>query len=593
MRKVLASLVILVLLVASLTACQADGPAAEPGGNQADVAAGDDTAVDDTANDETGNGEAATDEAANDETADDTAPEADGFVAVEGGTLVIGEFIHDAQLAAINPFLPANTWAGGLGFMYEVLFFFNVISGELEPELGMSYSWDDDFMVLTVYMNTEASWHDGQPVTAEDVAFTYNVLREYEVLDRFGLWGFLSEVRAEGDTVVFELSTTFLSLPYYMSEIFIVPQHIWADSPDITLELNEEPIGSGPFMWASYTYGTSITFDANPNFWRGAPRVDTLIVNMYNTSPNVTLALIRGDIQATMGTIAVPQLPEFLAQPYANIRVMPGVSNFVVSFNLENPLLQDPIVRQAIVLAVDQETLISRAELNTVYPASAGWLSSIFGDIQHAEAAASSLVFDPNAAVELLEDNGYVRGDDGIFITPDGERLSFTYHNPAGAPAQQMAAGMVQQWLLNIGIEIIPRLATWPELTHLLQSGDFDLLQTGIAMPPDPFAALNSVFHSSMTAPTGEPTPGLNYFRYRNPVVDDLLDRAAVETDPDIRRELLLEVQEIVAYDALFIPQYNIGPRIPFYDGLEVSGWIDDASIMSRRGIIKVFEIQR
>jgi len=572
MKKMFASFAILIFAISVFAACGQDAAPSAATGTQAPAPAAADN---------------------NAEADAPAAAEGNGLVAIEGGTLVIGEFIQDAQLAAKNPFLPANTWGGGINLMYEPLFFFNVINGELEPELASGYHWNADFTELTVPLNTAASWHDGQAFTASDVVFTYEVLRDYEVLDRFGLWNFISAVRAEGDSVVFELSSTFMSLPYYMSEIHIVPRHIWEGSPDITLELNEQPVGTGPFIWESYTIGTSVTFRANHDYWRGAPRLNTLIVNIYNSAPNLTLALIAGDIQATMGTIAIPMLPEFLIHPNAYIRVMPGTNNFVTSFNLENELLQDPVVRRAMVLAVNQEDLISRAELNSVYPASAGWLSAIFGDLQSAEAAASSLAFDPAGAIELLEAHGYERGSDGVFQTPDGRRLSFTYHNPAGAPAQQMAAGMIQQWLLNIGIEIIPRLATWPELTHLLQSGDFDLLQTGINTPPDPFAALNSVFHSSMTAPAGTPTPGLNFFRYRNPVIDALLDEVGVAPDPERRRELFIEIQDIVAYDALFIPKYNIGPRIPFYDGLAVSGWIDDASIMSRRGIIEVFEIQR
>jgi peptide/nickel transport system substrate-binding protein len=238
-----------------------------------------------------------------------------------GGTLLIGEFVQDAHMAAKNPFFPANTNGNILGFMYERLMFFNPISGELEPEIATGYEWSGDFLTLTFTIRSGDVWHDGQPVTAEDVAFTYNVLKNEPMTDRFSLGDRITSVSAEGNKVIFKLSQSFTSLPFYTGDIFIVPKHIWEPLSSRTEFLNPTPVGSGPFVWSAYNTGTDIQFKANKNFWRGTPKVDNLIVRIYNNAANLTLGLLRGDIHATCGTFAMPNMPEFLSKPNAKMQL--------------------------------------------------------------------------------------------------------------------------------------------------------------------------------------------------------------------------------------------------------------------------------
>ena len=156
-----------------------------------------------------------------------------------------------------------------------------------------------------------------------------------------------------------------------------------------------------------------------------------------------------------------------------------------------------------------------------------------------------------------------------------------------------MEAGMIQQWLLNLGVEIIPKLATWPELTQLAQTGKYDLLQMGINFPPDPYAAINSCFNSSMTAPAGEATPGLNYFRYRNADMDALLAKAADETDETKLKDLYYQMQDILAKDYVFLPMYNSSGHIPYYDGTNVTGWTEnEAPIKSNSNLASVHSVK-
>ena len=157
---------------------------------------------------------------------------------------------------------------------------------------------------------------------------------------------------------------------------------------DVSAYLNTEPVGTGAFIFSRYTTGTDLQYTANADYWAGSPQVDTLIVEMYNSSPNVTLALMAGDVDCTFGTITMSYLPQLLAQDNLKLQMYAGLGNYVVSMNMENELLQDVAVRQAMCMAIDQASLISRCEYDAVYPINMAWLPDLFGDYVNEEANA-------------------------------------------------------------------------------------------------------------------------------------------------------------------------------------------------------------
>lgn len=507
-----------------------------------------------------------------------------------GGVLKFGAQVTDTQLSNLSPFATSGTYTEWYKLVYEQLLYFNEVTGELEPALADSYEWNEDKTELTLQLNEKATWQDGEDFTADDVLYTYNVLKDNPVFDKYALWDKLEEVTADGETVVFKSKDSFVSLPEYISQIYIVPEHIWKNEDAATF-VNSEPIGTGPFIWDSYTTGTSVTFNAYENYWKGAPKLDQAVLMMYNSAANCTLALLKGEIDCTTGTIAMSSLPEFTSKENAKLQTYSGLNNFCVMLNHENEQLADPAVRKAMVMAINQEELISKGEYNGVLPTYISWLPDLFGDNVNKEAA-ESVSYNLEEAQKILEDAGYGKGSDGIYAK-DGQKLSFTYYSASGAPAQQMEAGMIQEWLKTLGIEITPKLATWAELSQLAQNGEYDLLQNSIAFPPDPYAALNTTFNSSMTAESGSPTPGTNYFRYRNDEVDSLLQEASSLSDEAQLTEIYHKIQEILAEDCVFLPMYNGSGHIPYYDGTNLTGWTDaEAPIFSTDNLINIRAVE-
>jgi peptide/nickel transport system substrate-binding protein len=511
-------------------------------------------------------------------------------VPAQGGTLIIGDRVLDTQLAAKNPFLPQNTDETIIQFMYEPLFYFNPVKGELEPQLAAGYEWSNNYQTLTFTVRPGVLWHDGTAFSAEDVAFTYNALKKEPMLDKYSLWGKLNSVTAQGDKVIFSLSQPFPSLPYYTNSIYIVPKHLWESLPSAAEALNQVPVGTGPFKWESYRTGTDVQLSANKSYWYGAPKLDRILIQMYTSSANSALAFLRGDLDTIIGGLSSQYIPQILQRPNAKIQMYSSLFNFGVSINLENELLSDVNVRRAMRLAMNLPEINARGEYDTAVSLGPGWLPNIFGDLV-SESSKKPAVYDPAAAQKVLQDAGYTKGQDGIF-QKNGKRLSFTYHNASGSPSQQMQAGMIQQYLLGIGIEIIPRQATNPELVQLLQTGRYNLLQNGTQFPPDPYAVLNTSFHSSMTAPAGQAVSGANYFRFRNSEVDGLLDRASSETDPARQKEIYYRIQDIIEEAVPFLPMYTTTGKGPYYENVRLGGWISDAPILSSRGLTQIYQIK-
>ncbi len=482
-----------------------------------------------------------------------------------GAVYTMGDYIIPAQMANMNPLLLTGNWVNLFRYMYDSLYYFNPVSGKLEPDLATGTgTWSSDHLTYTIKLNSKATWQDGKPVTAADVTYTYNLLKQYPQADQYGLWQYLSGVSGSGDTVEFTTTKPFPGLPDLLSEVYVLPQHIWASAGNPIDNQNMKPVGSGAFTFDSYQSGVAINLKANPNYFLGKPSIGKLVIEMYSSANAVTLALEKGTINTTTGTIAMPSLPLLLKTTTNKLQKYPGLQTFGVILNTKQPPLDDVNVRQAIQRAINQQALIDQGELGGVFNANAGWLSPVFpADLNSAVYKNAAYGYDVTAAKQLLQKAGYTFDGQGM-AAKNGQKLSLTYYEASGAPAQEKEASMIQDSLKSVGITVTPKLATWPELTKILAAGDFQLVQDGITSPPAPVLSMSSVFESRNTAPIGQNTPGLNYMRYENPQLDTILDEASQTFDASKEATMLKQAQKIIADDAPIAVMYNVGGHIVY-----------------------------
>lgn len=507
--------------------------------------------------------------------------------AASASTFTLGDYILPAQMTNINPFLRTGNWSPLFQYVFSSLYYFNLKTGRVVPQLASGFgTWSANRLTYTVHLNPRAKWSNGAPVTASDVIYSYDVMKN-PALDPYDLWAHLQSVTGSGDTVEFHLKASFPDLASYLTTVYIVPKAQWSKAGNPAQNLNLHPIGSGPFELYAYHQGSNIVLKPNPYSFMGHPHFQYLNIVMYANAETVTLALEKGIIKTTEGTIAMPSLPTLLRTPTNRLQKFPGLDNFAVFMNTKVPALQNVWVRRAIQSAVDQEALITKGEEGGTFRANPGWMPPVFHHyVDQAVFHNPAYGFSLKRARADLKRAGYRPGAGGI-MEKGGKPLTLTYYEASGAPAQDKEASMIQGWLKDVGIDVTPRLVTWPELASLASTGSYQLLQDGFAMPPDPVAAMASMFSGSATAPIGKATPGLNYTRFNNPRLNRLLAQAAVTTSISQRTRLLDQAQVIVANQAPVALMYNDGNHMVYRTG-HWTGWPTNYPVNSAYAMLAI-----
>ncbi|MBN8636187.1 MAG: ABC transporter substrate-binding protein, partial [Anaerolineae bacterium] len=225
------------------------------------------------------------------------------------GNTLIGAFdIGPGGAPGVRPYMDTagRTW---LSKIWSTLVVWNSDISAPEPELATDWSSNDDYTVWTFNLRDGVTWHDGEPFTAADVVFSYNLAVNPDAATQFSGFSQLSpttvsEVRAVDDlTVEFVLTAANPRLPYNLMLLWILPEHALADLAPADYQTTEwfftDAIGTGPFMHEEFQRDQFWSLVANPNYWRGQPKLDRLINRYFADETSAILALEAGEIQVT------------------------------------------------------------------------------------------------------------------------------------------------------------------------------------------------------------------------------------------------------------------------------------------------------
>lgn len=438
-------------------------------------------------------------------------------------------------------------------------------SGTAQPDLAASWSVSDDGLTYTFTLRDDARWHDGEPVTAQDVRFTVGLVQDPEfpgdeALARF--WrGVVVSVPSD-DTVVFQLLEPFAAFPTYAA-LPIVPKHLLggvlardlADDP-----FASQPVGTGPFRFDNRQDDgqvVEITLRAYEDFPGGRPYLDQVVFRYYEDVERLLEALRDGSVQGT-GAVPAEQLlrPGVLpkgAIVYAS--PMPGYT--ALFFNMRDPLFASADVRRAIDLALDRERIVKgpldgRAEVG-------------FGPIPVTSWAYGppGLVHDPQAAKDLLEAAGWTDADGDGVRERGASRLSFSLLVNDDDPERVAVAQEIVGQLQRIGVQAVVQPMPATEVSGALASRQFSAAIFGwhsATGDPDCYHLWHSAFADE----------GLNFTGWRNREVDTLLTEARQTPEQDKRRELYARFQAVFADQVPAIPLYY--PRYYFAVDADVHG---------------------
>ncbi|MEE4276464.1 MAG: ABC transporter substrate-binding protein [Thermoleophilia bacterium] len=345
---------------------------------------------------------------------------------------------------------------------YDLLVGFDDKTMEPRPELATAWEVSDDGTEWTFTIREGATWHDGEPVTAGDVAFTLNYIRDNELLNLATYTDGILDAQAVDDTTVV-VTTDGPKANMLRMLVPILPEHIWSevDGKDAAGNYQNDPpiVGSGPFQTVEWVRGKFIRLEANEAYWGGAPKIDELIFQVYTNPDTMVADLELGTID---GAIDVP------VARFAGLQDTPGIeANEATSWSFielamncydspdskGNPVLLDPQFRQAVNWAVDREKVAEVAFQG--YATVGSTILPPYTPYHWEPPAESAFGYDPERANEILDDAGYadVNGD-GFRETKDGEKLVLRFNATTDATMNQTAGKLIVGWMKDIGVKL-------------------------------------------------------------------------------------------------------------------------------------------
>jgi peptide/nickel transport system substrate-binding protein len=451
-----------------------------------------------------------------------------------------------------NPYSPTTNIAAQ-GMIYEPLMFFNLgRAGESEPLLATQYTWSADGKTLKFTIRSGAKWTDGQPLTATDVAFTFNLLKKYKALNVNGVP--YDTVTADDPTHVTLTFTepAFTDLWYIAGQTWIVPEHTWSKVSDPTTFTDPKPVGSGPFTLNTFS-PQNFTMKKNPNYWQpGKPQVSALRFISLSGNTSALTALQSG--QVDWQSAFIPKLQQVWgSKAPTNNWINTPLFQTELTANMDKFPTNDKAVRQALYYGVDRTQLNSIAFDNqasdtncalALQPRDNSWVDQSIPNLK--------TTYDPAKAQQLLQADGWAKGSDGIYAK-GGKRLSVTIKVITGYSDYISALQAMQQQYKKVGIEVKPQQVSYASFTNDRNMGNYDLVMDSVYGGPTPYYLYQSFFNSANTAPIGK-TANPNYARYRNPTVDQALATIAGTNDQATQKTAYATLQKQICNDMPYIP---------------------------------------
>ena len=469
------------------------------------------------------------------------------------------------------------------------------------PQTDLAEAWgvNQEGTIYNFTLRSNAVWHDGTPITTDDVIFTIEMLKSGGSLlpqDIKELWNKVEVRKLDDKTLKFTIPEPFAPFLDYLT-FGVLPKHVLEGVPPdglVTAEFNINPIGSGPYKFDHLILDqgqiTGVVLTSFEDYYSKPPFIPQVVFRYFPSSAAALDAYEQGEVLG-ISRITRDVLQEALAQPNLAVYTsrMPQVS--MVLFNLNNPevpFLGETDVRRAMLFGLDRQRMISnilggQAVMadGPIFPGS--W--AYYDGIEHID-------YDPEQAVSLLKSAGYViTADGGTVRAKDGQSLVFTMLHPDDELHTQLAQTIQANWA-QIGVQVNLQPVPYDRMvfdylgprTYQAALVDLNLARTP---DPDPYP----FWHQA------EATGGQNYTQWDNRTASEYLEQARVNTDFDVRTRLYRNFQVMFAKELpalpLYYPVYSFGVDVqvlgvqmaPLYDISDRFARVTDWYLVTRRAL--------
>jgi peptide/nickel transport system substrate-binding protein len=492
-------------------------------------------------------------------------------VAVPGGTVtegIIGTFTN------ANPLFATGTVDGAAAqLVFSGLLKFDQ-DNNLVGNLAQSWQIDDREVRYTVILKENLKWHDGKPLTADDVVFTYKTIQNPDAQSPlFNSWHKITVEAVDARTVAFTLPAPLSAFPHSLTN-GIVPKHILAELPVSQLRSHRfntvKPIGSGPFKWDRIeVIGTTpeeraeqIGLLPNLDYHGEPPKLQQYIIRSFRNEKRMVESFVRRELTAMSGLDAVPD--ELKQEKNVKTHFVPLTGQVIVFFKTTQEILSDTKVRRALVLSFNQSELIKGfdhpviASKSPFLPTHVGYNKDLL-----------QLQFNIDEAKKLLDEAGWVMGKDGI-RAKNNLPLTIRLYSQSSSEYTYVTHRLQEQWR-DVGVDVQVFLQQDADFKSTVSNHAYDALLYGVSLGTDPDAY--AYWHSSQADIRS--ANRLNFSEYKSTQADKSLEAGRSRSDPALRALRYKPFLEAWRADAPALVLYQ--PNFLFVTRGQINGFDPEA----------------
>ena len=481
-----------------------------------------------------------------------------------------------------NPFV--NTAAGtSLGYrwmIFEPLGQWNNTkpADPLTPWLASEIKWSADYKTVDLVIRDNATWSDGQKLTADDVVFTHTMLKNNPALNSFAIP--YDQITADGNKVKMTFKTSqFTTHHKVIGQTPIVPKHIWSKISDPATDPIKEPVGSGPYTLKSWSQQAITLAVRESGYWQDVPKVKELRYTSYADNNAQATALANG--QAEWSFVFIPNYQQtFVAKDPEHYKVWaPGVLGIHgLYINTTVKPFDDPNLRRAMNMVINRNDIFVQAEASYFHPEikSVTGLPEGAGDAYIAEEyKGKTFAVDVEGAKKLLADSGY-KLEGTTLKDKSGKAVTIKLSDPAPWSDYQTSLEIIKSNLAEIGIAATVEKPNQNVWDANVQKGDFEASMRWTNGGSTPFDIYQTVMDGDLMKPIGTAAQQGNFGRFKSPEATAALKAYSNATDDAARTAALATLQKIFVEQAPMLPvgSDNVGGA---YSTKNWIGWPSDS----------------
>lgn len=476
-----------------------------------------------------------------------------------------------------NPLAPNHAYYTN-HFIFEPLIIYDVLNaGKPVFRLASSLEVAKDHKTLTFELREGIQWSDGHPFTAEDVLFTWELLRRHPSLDRLGLIdNLVVKVRKDGPLkVVFKLTTPNLNTATLISQQPIVPKHQFSKVKDPVNFKNPHPIGTGPFTEVELGKEPAYSQCRNPHYWQQSKlKIDCLHFPYYQDIDALVDGLRAGKVDWSGAFIPDIQERFVNVDPLHHHYWLPPNDNISLYLNTTQPPLDNRDFRVALSMAINRKKIVEIATYGQAYvshhPTGLGELHRAWYDREVNQGFKKTGKYLPFESEKLLNLLGYLDQDgDGLREDPRGNPLKLEIAVVKGWSDWETAVRMVAAYFREIGLSAGTRSLEFNQWLDLVQKGQYQIAIGWGTTDPHPWTYYYKLLSPNLMKERAE---GISWSRWKHPDSSRLLDSFHESLNPHHQHMVLAQLQKLVGEHVPIIPLFS-NPSWYQFNSSRFTGW--------------------